>query len=111
MAPLSKILAKISPEYGFWKGPGRIVDNPIEDGDRDPFRIPVLEGFQPESSIGVSINEGLRAPSWCPEPDAPGSRMLLDGAGDPYFFTPLSKILTGTLPEYGFWKGPGQDLR
>ena len=31
--------------------------------------------------------------------------------GDPYFLTYLSKILTGTPPEYGFWKGPGQDLR
>ena len=37
-------------------------------------------------------------------------RMALDGAGDPYFSTPLSKILTGTPPECGFWKGPGQDL-
>ena len=37
--------------------------------------------------------------------------MLLHGAGDPYFFTPLSKIMTGTPPEYVFWKGSGQDLR
>ena len=33
--------------------------------------------------------------------------MALDGAGDPYFSTPLSKILTATPPEYVVWKGPG----
>ena len=33
--------------------------------------------------------------------------MILDGAGDPYFSTPLSKILTATPPEYVVWKGPG----
>ena len=31
LTPPSKILAKISPECGFWKGPGLTVDTPIED--------------------------------------------------------------------------------
>ena len=43
---LLKILARNPPEYVFWKGPGLIVDAPIEDPRQDPSRMQVLNESQ-----------------------------------------------------------------